>query len=68
MNSDTLCPCISGLEYKNCCAPLHKGEITAHNAEQLMRAHAIVPLSWKMLITLSQPCILINVNLMMKLY
>jgi len=38
MNSDTLCPCISGLEYKNCCAPLHKGEITAHNAEQLMRS------------------------------
>ncbi len=32
------CPCLSGLPYGECCAPLHRGERVAPTAEQLMRS------------------------------
>lgn len=32
------CPCGSGLEYGECCAPLHRGEHNAATAEALMRS------------------------------
>lgn len=32
----TLCPCISGRAYANCCQPLHDHKVTATSAEQLM--------------------------------
>jgi SEC-C motif-containing protein len=34
----TRCPCLSGLPYEECCAPLHRGTATAATAEQLMRS------------------------------
>ena len=34
----TRCPCLSGLPYAECCEPLHRGEIAAPTAEQLMRS------------------------------
>ncbi|MGE6758620.1 YchJ family protein [Corallococcus interemptor] len=33
-----LCPCSSGQRYKQCCAPFHKGEAEAPDAERLMRS------------------------------
>ena len=38
MNTSTLCPCGSEIEYAACCGPLHRGERTADTAEALMRA------------------------------
>lgn len=38
MASPDLCPCGSGLVYKACCAPLHKGEREAPDAESMMRS------------------------------
>ena len=35
--TDASCPCLSGQDYRKCCAPLHEGHI-ASNAEQLMRS------------------------------
>lgn len=35
---NTLCPCPSGLPYEACCAPLHRGERHAADAEALMRS------------------------------
>lgn len=35
--SNTFCPCGSGADYTNCCAPFHQGEI-APTAEKLMRS------------------------------
>jgi SEC-C motif-containing protein len=32
------CPCQSGRSYAQCCAPLHRGEALADNAEALMRS------------------------------
>ncbi len=32
------CPCKSGKEYPQCCAPIHKGEQAAKTAEALMRS------------------------------
>ncbi|GIF48126.1 SEC-C motif-containing protein [Asanoa ferruginea] len=32
------CPCGSGLDYDECCGPLHRGEIAAPTAERLMRS------------------------------
>lgn len=32
------CPCLSGLPYDECCAPLHRGDARAATAEQLMRS------------------------------
>ncbi|GEN07111.1 SEC-C motif-containing protein [Myxococcus fulvus] len=32
------CPCSSGLRYRECCAPFHKGEAEAPDAERLMRS------------------------------
>ncbi len=32
------CPCLSGLAYDACCAPLHAGSSSAQTAEQLMRS------------------------------
>ena len=32
------CPCNSGLLYRQCCRPLHRGEMKANTAEQLMRS------------------------------
>ncbi len=37
-SSSTPCLCGSGLEYQQCCAPLHSGEKSALSAEQLMRS------------------------------
>ena len=34
----TRCPCLSGLTYDACCAPLHAGTSSAQTAEQLMRS------------------------------
>lgn len=34
----TRCPCLSGLPYEECCAPLHNRTETAATAEQLMRS------------------------------
>lgn len=34
----TRCPCLSGLQFSECCEPLHRGETTAPTAEQLMRS------------------------------
>lgn len=34
----TLCPCQSGLDYAECCGPLHRGEGAAESAEALMRS------------------------------
>ncbi|MFP2925190.1 YchJ family protein [Pyxidicoccus sp. 3LG] len=33
-----LCPCSSGLRYRECCAPFHKGEAEPPDAERLMRS------------------------------
>lgn len=33
-----LCPCCSGKEYEDCCAPLIRGERTAETPEALMRS------------------------------
>jgi len=33
-----LCPCGSGKTYRDCCAPLHRGESLATSAEALMRS------------------------------
>jgi len=33
-----LCPCGSGKTYRDCCAPLHRGESLAPSAEALMRS------------------------------
>ena len=38
MASPDICPCGSGLLYKSCCAPLHKGEREAPDAESMMRS------------------------------
>lgn len=38
MASPDLCPCGSGLVYKACCAPLHRGEREAPDAESMMRS------------------------------
>lgn len=38
MDAPTRCPCLSGLPYGECCAPLHRGERTAPTAEALMRS------------------------------
>ena len=38
MASPDLCPCGSGAVYKSCCAPFHKGEREAPDAESLMRS------------------------------
>ncbi|WP_278236054.1 YchJ family protein [Isoptericola sp. AK164] len=38
MDDATRCPCLSGLPYGECCAPLHRGERTAPTAEALMRS------------------------------
>jgi SEC-C motif-containing protein len=39
MNADeSACPCQSGRTYARCCAPLHRGEALAGNAEALMRS------------------------------
>jgi SEC-C motif domain protein len=32
------CPCLSGLQYSECCGPLHLGDVTAPTAERLMRS------------------------------
>ena len=32
------CPCLSGLPYAECCAPLHHGTTVAQTAEALMRS------------------------------
>jgi SEC-C motif-containing protein len=32
------CPCCSGLRYRECCAPFHKGEAEPPDAERLMRS------------------------------
>ncbi len=32
------CPCGSGAGYDTCCGPLHRGEVDARTAEQLMRS------------------------------
>ena len=32
------CPCQSGLEYQDCCQPLHQYQKIASTAEQLMRS------------------------------
>ncbi|MCE9673837.1 hypothetical protein LY474_39190 [Myxococcus stipitatus] len=32
------CPCCSGLRYRECCAPFHRGEAEAPDAERLMRS------------------------------
>jgi len=34
----TACPCLSGLPYEECCAPLHRGKSAAPTAERLMRS------------------------------
>ena len=33
-----LCPCGSGADYQDCCAPLHRQKAAAQTAEQLMRS------------------------------
>jgi SEC-C motif-containing protein len=33
-----LCPCTSGLRYSKCCAPYHRGQAEAPDAEALMRS------------------------------
>ena len=33
-----LCPCGSGADYQDCCAPLHRQKAVAQTAEQLMRS------------------------------
>lgn len=38
MNADLMCPCGSGRSYAGCCRPLHAGEKSAADAEQLMRS------------------------------
>ena len=38
MPSTDTCPCGSGLAYKACCAPLHRGSREAPDAESLMRS------------------------------
>ncbi|NTX11666.1 hypothetical protein HUA76_12770 [Myxococcus sp. CA056] len=32
------CPCCSGLRYRECCAPFHRGEAEPPDAERLMRS------------------------------
>ncbi|MCY7325059.1 MAG: YchJ family protein [Microbacteriaceae bacterium] len=32
------CPCLSGLQYGECCGPFHRGETLAPTAERLMRS------------------------------
>ena len=34
----SLCPCISGKLYQDCCEPLHLGVLHANSAKQLMRS------------------------------
>ncbi|WP_111718959.1 YchJ family protein [Homoserinimonas sp. OAct 916] len=36
--SSTRCPCLSGLIYGECCGRLHRGEVTATTAVELMRS------------------------------
>ncbi|MDO8330908.1 MAG: YchJ family protein [Fluviicoccus sp.] len=38
MKKDTLCPCGSGLGYRDCCGPRHSGLKPAETPEQLMRS------------------------------
>ncbi len=38
MSDSSLCPCNSGLLYKECCQPLHHNKSVAENAEKLMRS------------------------------
>jgi SEC-C motif-containing protein len=38
MTKATDCPCTSGLPYRSCCAPYHRGEREADSAEILMRS------------------------------
>jgi SEC-C motif domain protein len=38
MSSPDLCPCGSGLVYRICCAPFHRGEREAPDAESMMRS------------------------------
>ncbi len=45
------CPCQSGLEYQDCCQPLHQYQKIASTAEQLMRS-VIQHLYWQRLIIL----------------
>lgn len=37
-NKPNQCPCCSGLLYRTCCRPIHRGETKAKTAEQLMRS------------------------------
>ncbi|ATB50563.1 YchJ family protein [Corallococcus macrosporus] len=45
-----LCPCSSGLRYRECCAPFHRGEAEPPDAERLMRsrysAFALREVAW----------------------
>jgi len=38
INTSSACPCCSTHSYQACCEVLHKGDLTANNAEQLMRS------------------------------
>lgn len=38
MDAADRCPCLSGLQHGECCAPLHAGVRTAPTAEALMRS------------------------------
>ena len=38
MSDDERCPCLSGLTFGECCAPVHRGERVAATAEALMRS------------------------------
>jgi SEC-C motif-containing protein len=38
VDDDALCPCLTGLPYGECCAPLHRGDRQAATAEALMRS------------------------------
>ena len=38
MKKDTLCPCGTGLAYRECCGPRHSGLNPAETPEQLMRS------------------------------
>lgn len=38
MRSDAPCPCQSGRSYARCCAPFHRGETPAPDAQALMRS------------------------------
>ena len=41
MDSNNLCPCGSGNEYSQCCAPFINGERSAPTAEKLMRSRYV---------------------------